>query len=286
MSGVLIPDTWCEAVLPSGVSRYALVEMALLPPSTRTELFDTFATESCFWPLIDDDAQPHLKREAPWLLEVSDERLSAWQHLDSLSCALHAWIVSGLEGGQLAAQLAPAMVVENHAGKRSLLRFYLPEIIEQLYAGAPEECHEALFSGIQRWWYRADENEWVALRGGENRNRSGAWRLKVGDELWAALHGDTEVMSLTAELVENAPELFRNVCSCERPRLVAKALESADRHGLVRVSDRRTYAYLQLSQGEEAWQPEEMRALLQQAANGEMSLLELIDVMYGESDAR
>ncbi|MGQ4880048.1 DUF4123 domain-containing protein [Billgrantia sp. LNSP4103-1] len=284
MSGISIPDAWHEAALPTGVNRYALIEMALVPPSVRTELFNTFGTEGSFWALIDDDAQPHLKREGPWLLEVNDARLSVWQHLDSLSCALHAWIESGLEGDRLAAQLAPAMVVENEAAKRSLLRFYLPETIERLHAEAPEVIHQALFGGIQRWWYPA-ENEWVALKGQENRNGSGAWRLKVGDDLWTALHGDAEVMGLTAELVENAPDLFRNVCRCERARLVAKALESADCHGLVRVSDRRTYAYLQLSQGEEAWQSEEMHSLLLQATSGDTTLLELLDIKYGEADA-
>ncbi|WP_231489588.1 hypothetical protein [Billgrantia saliphila] len=109
--------------------------------------------------------------------------------------------------------------------------------------------------------------------------------MKVGDDLWAALHGDTEVMSLTAELIESTPDLFRNVCSCERPRLVARALEKVDRKGLVRVSDRRTYAYLQLSQGEDAWQSEEIQSLLQQAFSSETTLLELLEVMYGEPDA-
>ncbi len=286
MTGLLIPDAWREATLSTGISRYALIEMAALPPAARTELFDTFSTDSRYWALIDDDTQPHLKREGPWLLEVNDARLSALLNLESLSCALHAWIESGLEGGQLATQLAPAMVVENNSGKRSLLRFYLPEIIERLHAEAPEACHEALFGWIKRWWYRADGNEWVALAGVENRKRSGIWRLKVGDDLWATLHGDTEVMNLTAELAQSAPDLFRNVCSCERPRLVARALEKADREGLVRASDRRTYAYLQLSQGEGAWQSEDMQSLLQQASSGDTTLLELLEVMYGEPDAR
>lgn len=286
MTGVLIPGACHVATPASGVSRYALIEMATLTPAARTELFDTFGTDSRYWALLDDDAQPHLKREGPWLLEVSDARLNVWQSLESFSCALHAWIESELEGDRLADQLAPAMVVENHEGKRSLLRFYVAELIERLHTEAPEECRGALFGGIQRWWYRAHDNEWAPLEGVKKRKHSSKWRLKVGDDLWAALHGDTEVMSLTAELVGSAPDLFRNVCSCERPRLVAKALEKADRQGLVRVSDRRTYAYLQLSQGEDAWQSKDMQSLLQQASSGDTTLLELLEVMYGEPDAR
>lgn len=286
MTGDLVPDTWREAALPSGMRRYAVIEMATLAPMARTELLDSVGNDSRYWALIDDDSQPHLKREGPWLLEVSDARLSSWQYLDSLSCALHAWIESRLEGHLLAARLAPAMVVENQAGNRSLLRFYVAELIERLHAEAPEECRGALFGGIQRWWYRANGNEWVALPGLEQRKPAGSWRLKVDDGLWAALHGDKEVMGLTAELVESAPDLFRNACSCERPRLVARALEGADRQGLLRGSDRRTYAYLQLSQGEDAWQSEEMQGLLQQAPLGETTLLELLEAKYGESDAR
>ncbi|QOR39129.1 DUF4123 domain-containing protein [Billgrantia diversa] len=286
MNGDLIPDAWREAALPSGIRRYAVIEMATLVPAARTELFDSFGSDSPFWALIDDDTQPHLKREGPWLLEVSDACLSSWQHLDSLSCALHAWIESRLEGQLLAAQLAHAMVVENQSGNRSLLRFYMAELIERLHAEAPEECREALFGGIERWWYRANGNEWVALPGLEQRKPSGNWHLKVDDDLWAALHGDTEVMGLTAVLVESAPDLFLHVCNCERPRLVARALEGADRRGLLRGSDRRTYVYLQLSQGEEAWQSEEMQVLLQQASLGEKTLLELLEAKYGEADAR
>ncbi|MCE9681290.1 DUF4123 domain-containing protein [Halomonas alkalisoli] len=282
MTSKWIPDSWQEATQPSDVKRYALIELASLPPQARTDLFDTFRAESYFWPLIDDDTQPHLQREGPWLLAVSDVRLRAWRNLESIHCALHAWIESELAGEQLAAQFAPAMVVENAAGKRSLLRFYLPDIIEQLHAGASDECRSGLFAGINRWWYRAGDKEWTALKGVTIQDSPGPWELKVSDELWATLHGDAEVMGLTAELIENTPDLFNNVCPCERPRLIGQVLEKADSYGLTRTSDRRTFAYLQLSQGDIFWESEEMRPLLEQAARGETLLLELLEKTYGE----
>lgn len=221
-------------------------------------------------------------REGPWVLEVHDARLEAWQYFEKISCALYAWIESTLDGEQLAAQLAPAMIVENLEGERSLLRFYVPEVIERLHTDAPEEYRSALFAGIHHWWYRSEEHGWTALEGVADKENPRPWKLQVNDDLWAVLHGNTEVMRLTAELVENAPDLFTGVCSCERPRLVAKALEDADTHGLTRSSDRRTYAYLQLRQGNNAWVPTERHALLHQAANGETPLLELLAKKHGE----
>ncbi|MFC3284004.1 DUF4123 domain-containing protein [Litchfieldella rifensis] len=259
-----------------------MVELASLSPATRSALFSTFETSNCYWPLIDDGAQPHLMREGPWVLEVNDSRLEAWQHFEKISCALYAWIESELDGELLAAQLAPAMIVESLEGKRSLLRFYVPEVIERLHADAPDEYRSALFAGIRHWWYRSGKYGWTALEGVAHKETPRPWKLKVNDDLWVALNGNTEVMRLTAELVENAPDLFTGVCSCERPRLVAKTLEDADRHGLTRASDRRTYAYLLLSQGEDTWQSKEMRPLLQQAANGKAPLLELLTEKHGE----
>ncbi|WP_355661735.1 DUF4123 domain-containing protein [Halomonas salifodinae] len=282
MSDGWIPDAWQEAVPPAHIKRYAVVELASLPPGARTGLFTVFDANAPYWSLIGDDAQPHLKREGPWLLEVNNTRLDAWRNLESIDCALHAWIESELEGERLASQLAPAMVVENTAGKRSLLRFYLPEIIERLHADAPQECHNSLFGNIHRWWYRSGGEAWTALEGFSRPAPSGPWELKVSDELWMALHGDAEVMGLTAELVDIAPELFGDICPCDRPRLVRLALEQADSYGLTRVSDRRTYAYLQLSQGDTTWQSDAMQSLLEQAANGERPLLDLLEKAYGE----
>ncbi|WP_043531452.1 DUF4123 domain-containing protein [Litchfieldella xinjiangensis] len=281
MTGSWVPEAWGEAVPVSGIRRYALIEMAALPPATRNALFGSFDGDSQYWPLIDDDRQLHLKREGPWLLLVNDQRLREWQNLEPLSCALHAWIESGLEGEQLASQLAPAMVIENQEGKRSLLRFYIPELIERLHAEAPEECRDSLFGGIQRWWYRGP-NEWMPLAGVYNHKHLSTWKLKVSNDLWAALHGDMEVMNLTAELIESAPDLFHDVCSCERPRLVSKALKNAEEQGLTRVSDRRTFAYLQLSQGEDTWASKNMQALLKQASHSETPLIDLLEEAYGE----
>ncbi|MBF8223788.1 DUF4123 domain-containing protein [Halomonas sp. 328] len=276
------PGAWQTTTPLYQVKRYALVELASLPAYARTELFAAFQADDHYWPLLDDPSQPHLQREGPWLLEVNDTRGDAWRNLESIDCALHAWIESELPGEQLASQLAPAMVIENSMGRRSLLRFYLPEVIERLHADAPQACHDALFGNIQRWWYRSGGKEWVALEGFSRQAPSGPWELRVGDELWMALHGDTEVMGLTAELVDIVPELFGDICSCDRPRLVRLALEQADSYGLTRISDRRVYAYLQLSQGEAAWQSDEMRSWLEHAANGETPLLDLLDNAYGE----
>lgn len=283
MSGRWIPSVWLDATPPNNLKRYALIELAVLAPAVRTTLFEIYAGKSDYWPLIDDDAQLHLKREGPWLLEVNDAHLSAWHNLEAIHCALHAWLESELEGAQLALQLAPGMVVENPEGARALLRFYLPEAIEQLYASAPEECRDGLFGSVQRWWYRNEEKEWAALDGLPRVDFPKPWSLKVNHELWISLHGEAEVMALTAELLETTPDIFGNVYDCERPRLVGQVLEKADFHGLTRRSDRRTYAYLQLSRGDSVWQEEGMHNLLQQAASGDVPLLELLEKSYGES---
>lgn len=285
MSGGWIPHAWQTEAVPSHVKRYALIELASLAPSTRTALFASFEGTSAYWPLLDDERQPHLRREGPWLLEVNETRLNAWQPLDSLYCALHAWIESEVAGERLAAQLAPAMIVENLEGERSLLRFYLPEIIERLHTVAPDESRVALFGSVSRWWYRAHNKEWTALVGLPSRDLTDsveAWQLKVSDELWLALHGNAEAMKLVAEFLVTVPEVFSDLCACDRPRLMAEVLEQADACGLTRDSDRRTFAYLQLTQAEEIWQTKEMRALLAQATSGEASLLELLETTYGE----
>src|SRR5690554_6074234 len=126
MSCSWIPDVWQTETSSSHIKRYVLIELASLAPSTRTALFEAFKGDSAYWPLLNDDKQLHLQREGPWLLEVNEARLNAWRSLDTLRCALHAWIESEMTGEQLAARLAPAMIIENLAGARSLLRFYLP----------------------------------------------------------------------------------------------------------------------------------------------------------------
>ncbi|MCS2608397.1 hypothetical protein [Halomonas dongshanensis] len=78
--------------------------------------------------------------------------------------------------------------------------------------------------------------------------REGPWLLSIPDRLdqlhqvdearWHALHGEPEVMQLTAELVDFAPSLFEGICSCERPRHVAGALMQATNYGLTAIVDR------------------------------------------------
>lgn len=266
------------------IERYALIELALLPVTARTTLFSELVKDSHYWPLMKDDSQPHLQREGPWVLGLRQDRLDKLLMLDGIACALQGWIESPLAGTELASHLAPAMVVENPQKQRSLLRFYLPDVITQLHKDALDNPANVLFAGVNRWWYRDDTSGWTALEGKAPLAQGTAWQLTVDDARWHALHGEPEVMQLTAELVDSSPSLFEEICCCERPRHVAKALMQADSHGLTTTADRRTYVYIQLSQGKDAWATEEMQTLLQRAANSEATLADLLIITYQQAE--
>ena len=204
--------------------------------------------------------------------------------LDGILCALQGWIESPLSGTELASHLAPAMAVENSQQQRSLLRFYLPNVITQLHQDALENPANVLFSGIRHWWHRDEALGWTALDGAAPIADGTSWQLIVDDARWQSLHGEPEVMQLTAELVDFSPSLFEGICLCERPREVAKALMQADSHSLTTTADKRTFVYVQLSQGNDAWASEDMQNLLQRAANREAALADLLAITYQQAE--
>lgn len=258
--------------------RYALVEMGALPIQARSLLIDSVA--GAYWSLIRDTAQEHLIREGPWLLRPDPASLAAWQDLEGLSCALHAWIDSPLEGDALAKQLAPAMTIECPERRAWLLRFYLPNTIRVLHAETQASWYAALFSGITRWWCRDDRQHWQPLAGlPADGIAHDAWRLSADEALWQALRGDPEVMALTTQLLRDMPGVFEGLCACDRPRRVEKALAAADAAQLTRPDDRRTYAYLWLIQGESHLKEAPMADCIAQAAQGGSPLLERLQTI-------
>ena len=266
------------------IKRYALIEMAQLAVTTRTTLFNEIADKDHYWSLIKDERQPHLQREGPWLLSIPHDQLDQLNQLDGMACALLSWIETPLGGAEIANHLAPAMIVKNPQKQRSLLRFYLPDVITQLHEDALENSANALFSGVNRWWYRDTTIGWVALEGKASTKSVTQWQLVVDEARWLALHGEPEVMQLTAELVDFAPSLFEGICHCERPRQVSEALMQANSYGLTATADKRTFIYVQFSQGSDAWASEEMQRLLQRAAGGEATLAEILAATYQQDE--
>ncbi|MBE0403989.1 DUF4123 domain-containing protein [Halomonas citrativorans] len=266
------------------IKRYALIEMAQLAVTTRTTLFNEIVDADHYWSLIKDERQPHLQREGPWLLSIPHDQLDQLNQLDGMACALLGWIETPLAGAELASHLAPAMIVENPQKQRALLRFYLPDVITQLHEDALENSANVLFSGVTRWWYQDTTMGWVALEGQASPGCVSQWQLVVDEARWQSLHGEPEVMQLTAELVDFSPSLFEGICHCERPRHVAKALVQADHHGLTATADKRTFVYVQLSQGSDAWASEEMQRLLQRAASDETTLAEILATTYQQDE--
>ncbi|MDQ7729780.1 DUF4123 domain-containing protein [Halomonas sp. SpR8] len=268
----------------SEIERYALIELAHLSVAVRTTLFNELVKDSHYWPLIKDESQPHLQREGPWVLQIRQDKLDKLLTLDGILCALQGWIESPLPGTVLASHLAPAMAVENPHQQRSLLRFYLPNVITQLHKDALENPANVLFAGIRHWWYRDETLGWTALDGVAPVADGTSWQLIVDDARWQSLHGEPEVMQLTAELVDFSPSLFEGICFCERPRQVAKALMQANNHGLTATADKRTFVYVQLSQGNDAWASEDMQGLLQRAVSREATLADLLATTYQQAD--
>ncbi|PCF93460.1 DUF4123 domain-containing protein [Vreelandella nigrificans] len=268
----------------SEIERYALIELSHLPVSARTALFNELVQDSHYWPLVKDESQPHLQREGPWVLQVRQDKLDKLLALDGIVCALQGWIESPLTGTELASHLAPAMAVENPQKQRSLLRFYLPDVITQLHKDALDNPANALFLGVTRWWYRDATLGWTALEGKALPESLPPWQLTVDEARWQSLHGEPEVMQLTAELVDFSPSLFEGVCLCERPRQVAKALMQANNHGLTAIADKRTFVYVQLSQGSDAWASDDMQSLLQRASGGEATLADLLTTTYQQTE--
>ncbi|WP_445010113.1 DUF4123 domain-containing protein [Vreelandella stevensii] len=283
-ANALFPWQHGESEQAAEVSRYVLVELAPLPVTCRSTLFNDMVQESRYWSLIKDESQPHLQREGPWLLQLKQNKLEALSTLDGIDCALQGGIESSLPGAELAIHMAPAMVMENLHKQRSLLRFYLPDAITQLHRDAQGNPENLLFAGVNRWWYRNETSGWTALEGRAPLAKRTPWRLLVDDARWRSLHGDPEVMQMTSELVDFSPALFTGICGCERPRHVAKALVQADSHGLTATADRRTYVYIQLSEGEGVWAAEEMKALLQRAAKSEAPLADLLVAAHQQAE--
>lgn len=273
-----------SSTLATETNRYALIELAHLPVAARTTLFNELAQDSHYWPLIKDESQPHLQREGPWVLQVRQDKLDKLLTLDGIVCALQGWIESPLIGTELASHLAPAMAVENPQKQRSLLRFYLPDVITQLHKDTLENPTNALFLGVTRWWYRDATLGWTALEGKALPESLPPWQLTVDEARWQSLHGEPEVMQLTSELVDFSPSLFEGICLCERPRQVAKALMQANNHGLTAIADKRTFVYVQLSQGNDAWASEDMQVLLQRAVSREARLADLLATTYQKAE--
>ena len=269
----------------SEIERYALIELAHLPVAARTTLFNELVQDSQYWPLIKDESQPHLQRKGPWVLQVRQDKLDKLLALDGIVCALQGWIESALTGTELASHLAPAMAVENsQQQKRSPLRFYLPNVITQLHKDTLENPANVLFAGIRHWWYRDETLGWTALDGVAPIAGGTSWQLIVDEARWQSLHGEPEVMQLTAELVDFSPSLFEGIRLCERPRQVAKALMQANNHGLTATSDKRTFVYVQLSQGNDAWASDDMQSLLQRVSGGEATLADLLTTTYQQAE--
>lgn len=274
----LLPPAWMENIRKNETERYALIEMGTLSRSSRSVLIDSSA--SAYWPLMHDTSQPHLIREGPWLLQPNPTNLAAWQSIDTLPCALHAWIESPLDGATLAEQLASAMVVEATDRRSWLLRFYAPQAIQALHAETQADWHAELFSGIERWWYRNDVHEWQALDGLPPKDPSPrGWQLSLSDASWKALAGDPEVTTLTAQLANDMPDVFTGLCVGERPRQVAQALAATDAAQLNRADDRRTYVCLWLRQGEAMLKEASIVQCIERAARGEASLIEQLQTL-------
>ncbi|WP_275289102.1 DUF4123 domain-containing protein [Halomonas elongata] len=275
MKRVLRPNTW-RNIGVSDSNRYALIEMGELPRETRTALIE--AADGYYWPLIRDTRQEHLIREGPWLVALPDSEgeQQAW---DGMECGLMAWVESPQSGDSLARQLAPAMTVISPEGKTWLMRFYLPSLIQALHGANSWAWYRDLFNGIERWWYPAQEAGWQALSGlPDDGSRHDVWRLDCDTHLWDSLKGNTEATALTAQLVSEIPELFKHICPCDRPRCVADALLAADEAKLSRPEDRRIYVYLWLEKGEAFMQSDSIWHCLEQAAYGDKTLLEYLQM--------
>lgn len=274
----LLPPAWSGEIPPDETGRYALIEMGLLSPASRAALIDNVAP--AYWPLIRDTSQAHLVREGPWLLQPDLANLHAWQAVEALPCALHAWIESPLKGAALAEQLAPAMIAESADHRPWLLRFYTSEAIQALHAETQADWHTELFSGITHWWYRNGDHEWQALAGlPPSVQPQRGWRLRLDNATWKALAGDPEVMTLTAQFVNDMPAVFAGLCAGERPRRVASALTAADDLQLSHPEDRRTYVYLWLTQGEAMLKQPPLPQAIARAARGESSLIEQLQML-------
>ncbi|OBA00609.1 DUF4123 domain-containing protein [Halomonas sp. G11] len=242
-----IPTDWQRPPWPAdkALKRTALIELGLLEPALRTALFETDGVSA--WPLLQDDQQPHLTTEGPWLFEVTFDALNEIAAQAALGCALHAWIESRTTTQQLATQLAPAMVACPVDEPPSLLRFYLPRVITQLHAETHADWHRSLFGGIEQWWRPDDKQGWQPLGAMPTKvPGESPWQLTLSSSLYQALQGDPEVRSFTRLLTQQHPELFAGVCACTRPQRVEAALLAATEAGLVETGERLAYVYRRL----------------------------------------
>ena len=58
----------------------------------------------------------------------------------------------------------------------------------------------------------------------------------------------------------------------------------ASNHGLTATADKRTFVYVQLSQGNDAWASDDMQSLLQRASGGEATLADLLTTTYQQAE--
>ncbi|MBD3898593.1 DUF4123 domain-containing protein [Halomonas sp. ML-15] len=239
-------NDWPEKV---GLRRTALIELGLLDPAARAALFEIPGATPR--PLLQDNEQPHLTAEGPWLFEVTPETLGQRAVEDAL-CGLHAWLESRMEISRLAERLAPAMVAYPAGEPPALLRFYLPQVIRQLHAETHANWHHSLFGGIEQWWWPSDDSSWQMLGAmPERAPLESPWKLTLSASLYQALQGDPEVRTATRLLIQQYPELFAGVCACARSRRVEAALLAATEAGLVQRGERLAYAYRHLLAGKQ-----------------------------------
>lgn len=274
---MVIPEAWIKSAdADHSVKRYLLVEMGRLVGAERARMCDHFTGR--YWPIIKDQDQSHLILNGPWLFQLVALESDVEVVNDCCPTAFHALIESELEGITLSSQFTPAMKVISPEGVYWGLRFYHPEVIKILASEVDFPWYKQLFNGVVAWYYPASGGtqitESLLIEAIERAARDKAWQLTTNGELWRRLVGDKEVNRLVGELSEEAPNLISKFRSPELRPAITEAIQKADAAGLYTESDRRTFVFLYLSEGESLLEQSDVKKMLNIAAAGEATLLE------------
>ncbi|TWI62538.1 uncharacterized protein DUF4123 [Pseudoduganella lurida] len=112
--------------------------------------------------LLEDTPDAPLAHAGPWLIDVTDDS-SQTSQLEQLEEALPSvsWLITPIDIDGLTQLLQLKLQAELPDGRKALLRFYDPRVLNNLRQTMDERQHADFFVAIQEWHYACNGERFV-----------------------------------------------------------------------------------------------------------------------------
>lgn len=281
-------DVETEILLPLRESnRYqlaAILELSQLD-AEQLEALAQFENRAC-WSLMQQNELSNLRRFGPAVhaptvsLTPQGQSDFFWQVTQFARHAICGWIVSSLQGAELARHLAQANSILAPDGKRYLLRYHIQQCLKVLSSRVDlPDLHE-WFAPIHSWWVPypdAETETWLRLSGYDRPPARALDGLALDQACWQALKADSLSYRL-ADQLGRALATSGKPAQCHGIRLgmAEKHLALARQAGFVEQHDLLTYASCMALQGERLVPDPVWHSAVKQALATRQPLIELL----------